>query len=126
MLTYLALSLEMPSPRWQRHNTYETFPSVTFMGGLWCQDDSMIHCAQRDQIDASAYLELVNGQLDEGSCNSDTKETIDLLVGTGYDDLAGFLDSVCPFPTPPDPDPALELDMDMRVSVEDRQLLGYV
>ncbi|KAJ5687716.1 hypothetical protein N7536_010335 [Penicillium majusculum] len=84
----------------------------------------MIHCAQRDQIDASAYLELVNGQLDEGPCSSDTKETIDLLVGTGYDDLAGFLDSVGPFPTPPDPDPALELDMDMGVSVEDRQLLG--
>lgn len=86
----------------------------------------MIHCAQRDQINASAYLELVNGQLDEDLCSSGTKETIDLLVGTGYDDLADFLDSVGPFPTPPDPDPAPELDMNMRVSMESRQLLGYV
>ncbi|OGE54824.1 hypothetical protein PENARI_c005G09155 [Penicillium arizonense] len=111
----------MPSPMGQEHNTHETFPSVTFLGGLWGQDNFMLHCAQRDQIDALAYLEPVTGQPDEDPCSSDTKESLDLLAGTAYDDLAGFLDSAGPCPSPPytiDPDLALQLDMDKRASMD--------
>jgi hypothetical protein len=111
----------MASPQGQKHNTRETYTTVTFLGDLWAQNEPTLHCAQWDQIDALACSEPVNGQPDEDPCSSDTKQSIDLIAGTVYDDFAGFLDNAGPFPSSVytiDTGLAPETGMDLGVSMD--------